>query len=667
MQITNSGARSAEWAHFAVVLGLTPDLLPVVSNQAAIIDPASSMKGLGKTPSRYNGSRRAVGFAGWTQHQASNADVLKWSSEPDYGICLQTRNVRALDIDVDDAALAGKIRDLILANHDLPERFRSNASKHLFAFHLDGDFTKRKFKTASGIVEFLASGQQFICCGLHPSGERYQWRGGLPDEIPCLSAEQFEALWGLLVGQFAIEDSDTERKTSVRQQKIISAVSNDPVAQHLIDSGIVLKIEKDQRMHIVCPWESEHTSDTGESSTTYFPAHTNGYEQGHAVCLHAHCENRTDAEFKAAIGYEDTDLLNDFDVLADEQPSDDTPTKTMRFQPIHGEEFAQLVATEWIVKGVLPKAELGVVFGESGSGKTFQVLDLSMAIATGKEWRGHAVEQGAVVYIAAEGAGGFRKRLRAFANHNQLDLADVPIYVIPASPNLLQKADALDVCRAINSIGVKVSLVVIDTLAQTTAGGNENCGEDMGLALSHCKGIHRATGAMALLVHHSGKDTSKGARGWSGVRAACDVEFEVMRFDQDRVLALTKQKDGEDSAEFGFRLTTVSLGFDSDGEEITSCVAEPTDGTRQAKRGTGKKLGHNERLALRCMGEMMSGEGEGVQVGQLLNAMCAQMLPPDEGKKDRRREMGHRAIQALQDSGQVALNERGELIRVGGE
>jgi len=225
----------------------------------------------------------------------------------------------------------------------------------------------------------------------------------------------------------------------------------------------------------------------------------------------------------------------------------------------------------------------------------------------------------------------------------------------------------LDVCRVINSIGVKVSLIVIDTLAQTTAGGNENSGEDMGLALSHCKGIHRATGAMALLVHHSGKDTSKGARGWSGVRAACDVEFEVMRFDQDRVLALTKQKDGEDSAEFGFKLTTVSLGFDSDGDEITSCVAEPTDGTRQAKRGTGKKLGHNERLALRCMGEIMGGEGEGVQVGQLLNAMCSQMLPPDEGKKDRRREMGHRAIQALQDSGQVALDERGELIMVGGE
>lgn len=671
MTTNNFGASRDEWAHFAVLLGLTGDLLPVVSNPNAVIDPESSMKALGKTPSRYNGSRRAVGFAKWTQYHAMDADVRKWMSEPDYGICLQTREVRALDIDVDDAQLAGKIRDFILSQHDLPERFRSNASKHLFAFRLEGDFTKRKFKAASGILEFLASGQQFIASGAHTSGSRYEWRGGLPDEIPSLSAEQFEALWSALVEQFAVEDSDTERKTSVRQQKLTSAVSNDPVAQHLIDNDMVLKIEKDQRMHIRCPWEDQHTTDTGEGSTTYFPAHTNGYQQGHAVCLHSHCENRTDAEFKAAIGYVEADVLADFEVLADDAAASETTSaapEKMRFQPTHCDEFAQFVATEWIIKGVLPRAELGIVFGESGSGKTFKVLDLAMAVATGAEWRQRAVHQGAVVYVAAEGSGGFRKRLRAHAQHHGLDLAGVPLYVIPAAPNLLQKADALDVCRAVNSLGVKTSLVIIDTLAQTTAGGNENSGEDMGLALSHCKGIHKATGAMVLLVHHSGKDTSKGARGWSGLRAACDVELEVTRFDQERVLALTKQKDGDDMLEFGFKLTTVSLGFDSDGDEITSCVAEPTDAAVQRKaRGTGKKLGHNERLVLRTMGEMMAGEGEGAQVGALIERVTAQMLPPDEGKKDRRREMAHRAIQALQDAEKVAVNERGELFIMGGE
>ena len=63
MTTKNCGATSADWAHFSLMLGLTADLLPVVSNQDAVIDPASSMKALGKTPSRYNGSRRAVGFS----------------------------------------------------------------------------------------------------------------------------------------------------------------------------------------------------------------------------------------------------------------------------------------------------------------------------------------------------------------------------------------------------------------------------------------------------------------------------------------------------------------------------------------------------------------------------------------------------------------------------
>ncbi len=193
MNYENSGATSAEWAHFAVVLGLTPDLLPVVSNQAAIIDPASSMKGLGKTPSRYRSGRRVMGFVGWTQHVSTDMDVRIWASEPDYGICLQTRNVRALDIDVDDAEEAAAI--LASLPPGLPRRIRRNSHKFLVAFILEGDYTKRKFATKHGIVEFLANGQQFICCGLHPSGVKYEWVGGLPDEFPVLTPEQFEEIW----------------------------------------------------------------------------------------------------------------------------------------------------------------------------------------------------------------------------------------------------------------------------------------------------------------------------------------------------------------------------------------------------------------------------------------------------------------------------------------
>lgn len=193
MTTNNFGASRDEWAHFAVLLGLTGDLLPVVSNPNAVIDPESSMRALGKTPSRYNGSRRAVGFAKWTQYHATDADVRKWMNEPDYGICLRTREVRALDIDVDDAEEAAAI--LAALPPGLPRRVRSNSHKFLVAFILHGDYTKRKFATKHGIVEFLATGQQFICCGTHSSGARYEWVGGLPDEFPVLTPEQFEEIW----------------------------------------------------------------------------------------------------------------------------------------------------------------------------------------------------------------------------------------------------------------------------------------------------------------------------------------------------------------------------------------------------------------------------------------------------------------------------------------
>jgi len=52
------------------------------------------------------------------------------------------------------------------------------------------------------------------------------------------------------------------------------------------------------------------------------------------------------------------------------------------------------------------------------------------------------------------------------------------------------------------------------------SGGDENSGKDMGRVIAHCKAFHKATGALVLLIHHSGKDDTKGARGWSGTRGA---------------------------------------------------------------------------------------------------------------------------------------------------
>lgn len=668
------GASPDDWAHFDLILGLTADLLPVVSNPRAVISPDSGLKEPGKTPSQYNVQRQVAGLAKWTQRRTTPADIARWQRERDYGICLQTRTVRALDNDITDSAAARRIEQFTIGvlGLQLPKRCRANSAKFLQAFELPGDYTKRRIKTPWGVIEFLATGQQFVAVGTHPSGVRYEWEGGLPDAFPTLTPEQFEHLWTALEQEFGTEDAATSRP-STKHQRLADVHEHDPVARHLLDSGRVLKAERDGRLHITCPWEHEHTTQTGESATTYWPAHTGGYALGHFRCLHAHCEHRTDDEFQAAVGYAPTD---EFRAIVDEvatppgessdEPvpiTDETP-KPARFTPQPAHVFAIARAMPWLIKGVIPWGQLCMFYGESGAGKTFAVLDMAYALSSGEPWRGHKVRAGLrVIYVCAEGAGGFRLRLRALAQGKGVDLADIRISVIADAPNLLEKADAVALAKAIVAAG-GADVIIIDTLAQATPGANENSSEDMGKALAHCRGLHIATGAMVVLVHHAGKDTSKGSRGWSGIKGAADVEIEVVRAEEARSLVLRKVKDGpKEGAEFPFRLASVVLGIDEDGDEVTSCAVEQVteEGHRSATRR--RALGPVGHLTLNMLQSLCGVANEWVEGEALLAAVVEQM--PFDGGRDTRRQRAKRCRDDLAAQGVIESSPLGFRIAEG--
>ncbi|VDO06497.1 unnamed protein product [Brugia timori] len=310
------GARPEDWDHFDLVLGLGCDLLPVVSNPGAVIDKDSKLKELGKTPSLYNRQRQVTGIAGWTDQQSSDKDITRWAAEPDYGICVQTREVRALDIDVPDAALAGVICEFIAEQGlpELPVRRRDNSGKCLLAFRLAGEFAKRKMVVDGGIIEFLANGQQFIAVGTHPSGARYAWQGGLPWEIPELTEDQFDTLWSALAERFATEEVRSAGAVVPRKRGDNVQVA-DPVAAYLEENDLVLSKARDGSLVVQCPWEDQHTTgNTGDGSTVWFPAGMNGYDRGHFKCLHGHCDGRNDSDFFTAIGYVE-DISEDFEPL----------------------------------------------------------------------------------------------------------------------------------------------------------------------------------------------------------------------------------------------------------------------------------------------------------------------------------------------------------------
>ena len=142
-----------------------------------------------------------------------------------------------------------------------------------------------------------------------------------------------------------------------------------------------------------------------------------------------------------------------------------------RFRVYSAESLAQRDPIGWLIKGVLPDADMGVLFGASGSGKSFAALDMAGSIARGVDWRGRRVRKGRVIVIAAEGGGGYGKRIKAYCQHHNIAMRDLDIGVITAAPNFLEADDISEVVASIVAAG-GASLLIVDTFAQVTPGAN---------------------------------------------------------------------------------------------------------------------------------------------------------------------------------------------------
>lgn len=241
-----------------------------------------------------------------------------------------------------------------------------------------------------------------------------------------------------------------------------------------------------------------------------------------------------------------------------------------------------------LVQGVLTAGAGSILYGDSNSGKTFLTIDMACAVARGIPWMGRRTQQGLVVYVAAESPASVRSRLQAYQSHHR---CKVPNFAIVQAPvNLHQSDDDTEMLiHAVKAVerytGQRAALVIGDTLARLSAGANENSGEDMGLVVRRFDRIRDETGAHFLLIHHSGKDAAKGARGHSSLRAAVDTEIEVTDTPQGRCAEITKQRDlGTKGERIGFALELVTLGLTKWGEPATTCVVTPIEAPERAAK-----------------------------------------------------------------------------------
>jgi hypothetical protein len=285
--------------------------------------------------------------------------------------------------------------------------------------------------------------------------------------------------------------------------------------------------------------------------------------------------------------------MDEFDEMADEQllvrardispedvalqPGDAPVGRVVGPAPLRLMSLKDLLALppkEWLIHEMLQDGDLAVAYGPSGEGKTFVALDMALCVATGTFWHGHAVRSGPVIYIAAEGSRGIRNRVRAWAGEQLQDVTSplhTRFYCVPEAVQLRTELDRL--IDAVRHLDPKPKLIVVDTLARSIVGLEENSATEMGEALHACGELQRATGATVLLIHHTGKGEGKDVeRGSSALRAAADSMIIVRRDDADMIhVEVTKQKEAEGGEHVVLKLEHVDLGLSEGSISESSC------------------------------------------------------------------------------------------------
>ncbi|MGB4065308.1 MAG: AAA family ATPase [Azonexus sp.] len=248
-----------------------------------------------------------------------------------------------------------------------------------------------------------------------------------------------------------------------------------------------------------------------------------------------------------------------------------------RFTLLSDGDLQRLPPQQWLVKRIIPDSGVGVIFGNSGTFKSFLTLDLLAHVANGQEWFKHRVRKAPAVYIPFEGQGGIPKRVQAWrlaiSGRAGCDVS-TQIAFITDRMNLREAADRDTLVATLIETGLAGGVLCIDTLAQAGQGIEENTSEGMGEMISVFQELQQRLGGVVLVVHHSGKNASAGMRGWSGLWGALDFSIKCWRDDEwdplDGQFVLDKVKDEESGKAYPFTMLRVPLGYDADGDEITS-------------------------------------------------------------------------------------------------
>lgn len=273
------------------------------------------------------------------------------------------------------------------------------------------------------------------------------------------------------------------------------------------------------------------------------------------------------------------------------------------------EFFADIKATlsnPWLVRDLLPRQGLAAMYGDPGCGKSFLAVDMALRIAAGMEIDGRPVKSCPVVYIAAEGATGLRKRIVAWQQHHDAGNG-LPFALMSCAPDLQDPTKDLPrlcttIDAAVERLGAAPGLIIVDTLSATFGGGDEN-GPAMTAYVNNLAKVRDHFQATVLAVHHRPKARDNNTlRGHGSLTGAMDTIIFV-EAGAVHTAKTTKQKDGEGNVSLTFGLQSVILGNDEEGQPVTSAIV------KYLHPSTGKKLPKSAQQALDVLAAMIETRG----------------------------------------------------------
>jgi 5S rRNA maturation endonuclease (ribonuclease M5) len=319
-------------------------------------------------------------------------------------------------------------------------------------------------------------------------------------------------------------------------------------------------------------------------------------------------------------------------------------------------ELRQVRKPEWLLENMIPAACFAEVIGPPASLKSFFVIQAGLCIAMGRPWLGRVVKQGPVVYVAGEGQAGASTRVVGYVEAAGGDDA-APFYVLPQS--VAMPTGQLDEFLAlVRSMEVPPVLIILDTLARSFGPGDENSSTDMGAFVKACDRLREETGACVLVVHHTGKDVSKGGRGSSALLGAVDCAIACERKAASVTLMnrapYGKQKD---AAEFDdIALTYAERKFDMGGEEASTLILIPDESVIATDPDETPKVERQRRLGgveAKVMAALTRARGEPMGPARVHGMACP--FDPDEGKAPHDMSAVNKALERMAEAGSISF------------